>query len=73
MKKIKITEYQYKRLREQSEEFNPDDLTSPEISISPRTHLQSAEKQYDYLISDEAIGESLMANEIEFDKDGNRA
>ena len=33
---------------------------------------QSAEKQYDYLISDEAIGESLMANEMEFDKDGNR-
>jgi len=32
---------------------------------------KSAEKQYDYLISDEAIGESLMANEIEFDKDGN--
>jgi hypothetical protein len=34
---------------------------------------ESAEKQYDYLISDESIGESLMANEIEFDKDGNRA
>jgi hypothetical protein len=33
----------------------------------------SAEKQYDYLISDEAIGESLMANEMEFDKDGNDA
>jgi len=32
---------------------------------------KSAEKQYDYLISDEAIGESLMANEMEFDKDGN--
>jgi hypothetical protein len=48
MKKIKITEYQYKRLREQSEEFNPDDLTSPEISISPRTHLKSAEKQYEW-------------------------
>ena len=33
---------------------------------------QSAKKQYDYLISDEAIGESLKANEMEFDKDGNR-
>ncbi len=34
---------------------------------------ESAEQQYDYLISDEAIGESLMANEMEFDKDGNMA
>jgi len=34
---------------------------------------ESAKKQYDYLISDEAIGESLMANEMEFDKDGNMA
>lgn len=34
---------------------------------------KSAEKQYEYLISDEAVGESLMANEMEFDKDGNTA
>ena len=34
---------------------------------------EAAEKQYDYLISDEGVGESLMANEKEFDKDGNDA
>jgi len=33
----------------------------------------SAEQEYDYLISDEAIGESLIANDREFDKDGNDA
>lgn len=30
----------------------------------------SAEKQYDYLTSDEGVGQSLIANEREFDKDG---
>ena len=34
---------------------------------------ESAEKQYDYLTSDEGVGESMMANEKEFDKDGNDA
>ena len=30
----------------------------------------SLEKEYDYLTSDEAIAESLRANEIEFTEDG---
>lgn len=33
---------------------------------------KSAEDYYEYLISDEGVGESLEANEVEFDKDGNR-
>ena len=32
---------------------------------------QSVGQQYDYLISDEGIGEWLIGNESEFDKDGN--
>jgi len=33
---------------------------------------KSAEDYYEYLISDEGVGESLEAHEVEFDKDGNR-
>jgi hypothetical protein len=34
---------------------------------------KSAEQEYDYLTSDEGVGESLMASGREFDKDGNDA
>ncbi len=30
------------------EEFNPDDLTSPEINMSPQTQIEYAEKQYEW-------------------------
>lgn len=33
----------------------------------------SLEKEYDYLMSDECVDESIRANEYEFDEDGNRA
>jgi len=33
---------------------------------------KSAEDYYEYLISDEGVGESLEAHEVEFDKEGNR-
>jgi len=46
MKKIKITESQLKRINEQTEDFNPDDLESPELSISPQSQLKYAYRQY---------------------------
>lgn len=33
---------------------------------------KSLEKEYEYLNSDEAVDESLIVNEYEFDEDGNR-
>jgi hypothetical protein len=78
---IKEWEKKEKAFLEADEDNTEDDFRDSEdgeelekefLNTLLQDYAQILQKEYEYLMSDEQVDESIMANEYEFDEDGNR-